>query len=115
MQTVWRTKEAIGQHTRRSQARIVGSSEAHAAISPVWETAPQGQVEFGPRPAVAQRDATLRRGLVGVDLLAAFAALAGVTGLIDPGRVHLRLAAVFAVPFLLVVAKIIGLYEPGRV
>jgi exopolysaccharide biosynthesis polyprenyl glycosylphosphotransferase len=111
MQTVWRTKEAIGQHTRRSQARIVGSSEAHAAISPVWETAPQGQVEFGPRPAVAQRDATLRRGLVGVDLLAAFAALAGVTGLIDPGRVHLRLAAVFAVPFLLVVAKIIGLYD----
>jgi exopolysaccharide biosynthesis polyprenyl glycosylphosphotransferase len=111
MQTVWRTQEPTGQRTRRSQARIAGSRAAHAAISPVWEVAPQGQLEFGPRPAVALRDAVLRRGLVGVDILAAFAALAGVTGLIDPGRVHMRLAVVVAVPFLLIVAKIIGLYD----
>ena len=111
MQTVWRTKEAMGQRGRRSQARIVKSSAAHAEISPMWEVAHQGHPEFGPRPAVALRDLTLRRGLVGIDMLAAFAALAGVTGLIDPGRVHLRPAVLVAIPFLLLVGKIIGLYD----
>ncbi len=111
MQTARRTRDWTGRRWRRATDHPYPRSPSLADISPTWELAPQGHPEFGPRASVSARDTLLRRGLALVDVIASLAALAAVIGLIDAGRVRLRVVDVLVVPFVLLTGKIIGLYD----
>ncbi len=108
MQTASRTRDETDEGRTRRRARTRGSL---ADISPVWEILPQGHEEVGPRHAVLQRDARLRRALAASDVIAALAALAAVVTLIDPRRVFMRPTDVLVIPFILLASKVIGLYD----
>jgi exopolysaccharide biosynthesis polyprenyl glycosylphosphotransferase len=110
MQTAWRTTDETDQQQgqRRASTPPLGSV---GDISPVWEVLPQGHAEVGPRHGVLVRDARLRRALACSDVVAAFLALYLVLRLIDPRIVHMRATDVLTVPFILLTAKVIGLYD----
>ncbi len=110
MQTPSRTRTWVSNR-RRGGGGEVGRAELHADLSPVWEVLPRGHQEVGARRVVLQRDARLRRGLALLDLSAAFAAVLLVINVIDANRVTLTPGAVLIVPFVLVAAKVIGLYD----
>ena len=110
MQTARRTRE--GQRSRRAAGgRRDLSHGEHWDIAPVWEVLPQGHMEFGPRRAVLQRDARLRRGLALIDVIAALAALVLMTQIIDAGRVQMRVTDLLVIPFVLLIGKGVGLYD----
>jgi exopolysaccharide biosynthesis polyprenyl glycosylphosphotransferase len=84
---------------------------AGADADPKWEHAPRGHHRGAPAATAARRDAQLRRGLATVDVLSAFASLALVTRLIDPGHARLQLATILIAPFTVLAAKLMGLYD----
>ena len=109
MQTAWRTRDesSRARATERSRAR-----GALADISPVWEVLPQGHSDVGPRHSVLSRDARLRRSLAVADVAACLAALVLVVNLLDTHHhVHLLLIDWVLVPCVLIVSKVIGLYD----
>jgi exopolysaccharide biosynthesis polyprenyl glycosylphosphotransferase len=108
MQTAWRTRDDTELDPPRRRA---GAHDSVGDISPVWEVLPKGHSEVGPRHAVLVRDARQRRALACSDVIAAFVALWVVIHLIDPRIVHMRLSIVLTIPFVLLTAKVIGLYD----
>ncbi len=109
METTSRTRTWVAG--RRRGGASAGHPELHADISPVWEVLPRGHQEVGARITVLRRDSLLRRGLGLVDLASAFAALLVVITVVDSGHVSLAPGAILIVPFVLLAAKIIGLYD----
>lgn len=80
-------------------------------VDPEWELGPHGHSKGAPAATSARRDGHLRHGLAAVDILSAFASLVIVTRLIDPGQVRLQLGTILIVPFTVLVAKLMGLYD----
>jgi exopolysaccharide biosynthesis polyprenyl glycosylphosphotransferase len=109
MQTARWTRE--GQSSESRRRRRPRELDDHGGISPVWEILPQGHDEFGPRLSVLRRDARLRRGLALVDVIGALVSLSLAVKVIDRGQVQMRLIDLCVIPFVLLVSKVIGLYD----
>jgi exopolysaccharide biosynthesis polyprenyl glycosylphosphotransferase len=84
----------------------------HAAIAPVWEILPGlGQMSKSSGALVSRRrDAIFRRTLALADLAGTYLALLTVV-ILAGGTPPLRPAAVLLAPFVLVLNKVIGLYD----
>jgi exopolysaccharide biosynthesis polyprenyl glycosylphosphotransferase len=95
----------------RSNGRIVdfaATRNYEAEISPVWEAAVDGRN----RETITRRDTRLRRVLAISDVLACSMALATVIWAVaGHWNVRFRPSIILIVPFVLVVAKAIGLYD----
>ena len=63
------------------------------------------------RNAVLRRDALLRRALAVADVFSAFLAIVVATDVIDPGHAHIRVSTLLVIPFVLLVSKLLGLYD----
>jgi exopolysaccharide biosynthesis polyprenyl glycosylphosphotransferase len=97
-----------------------GSARARAAtklvsadVSPVWESLP---IVHNTAPDTGcsvslRRDGTFRRALVVADLAAAYLALLLAISVVGTVPVSLRLAAALVGPFVVLVSKVIGLYD----
>ncbi len=81
------------------------------AISPVWEDAASPTSDSAGVRAARFRDAVFRRGLGLIDVTAAYAALWLVVSVIGGGTVGLRPPALLVAPFIVLVSKVIGLYD----
>ena len=110
MPTTWRTRDWSKRRRNRGDHPL-DRGGAVAGISPIWEVLPHDHSEPGPRAAAVRRDGQLRRYLAIGDVLASLVSLVLVALVLDPGRVHMRWTDVFAIPFVLVTAKAIGLYD----
>lgn len=103
----------------RSRWRVAGSGEArartpapNAEISPAWDVV--GAASSPPSVGCSvglRRDAVLRRSLALVDVLAAYAALLFAILVVGGGAVQLSPGAVLVAPFIVLVSKVIGLYD----
>jgi exopolysaccharide biosynthesis polyprenyl glycosylphosphotransferase len=100
-----------GRRRRAAPLPVAAQAARQAVISPVWEVQPRGHSEIGMRKDVVRRDSLLRRSLGAADVVSATLALVLSTVLIDPGRVHLQLMTVAVIPFVLLVGKLLGLYD----
>ena len=112
MRTASGTRTWLNGRRRRAAPLVLEAHQAqHAAISPVWEVQPRGHSEVGLRNSVLRRDALLRRGLGAADVFSASLAIFVATQVIDPGRVHIRVTTLLVIPFVLLVSKLLGLYD----
>ena len=80
-------------------------------MSPVWEVVPNDLSESAGRSALLRRDAIFRRALALADVVAAYLSLLFAIVLIDGETARPRITDVLLAPFVVVVAKAIGLYE----
>ena len=86
--------------------------QLRADLSPVWEAARIDDVPEAPGFAtLLRRDALFRRTLALADVTAALVALVIAVYLVGYGSVSLRPTAFLVVPFIVLVAKILGLYD----
>jgi exopolysaccharide biosynthesis polyprenyl glycosylphosphotransferase len=84
-----------------------------AEITPVWEvvTGVDPVAEVAGYSVLLRRDAIFRRALALVDVAAAYLALLFAVVVVDGGAVRLRPSAVLLAPFVVLLAKAIGLYD----
>jgi exopolysaccharide biosynthesis polyprenyl glycosylphosphotransferase len=82
-------------------------------LFPVWEAGrgvERARTASG-YPVRLRRNAFFKRSLVLVDLIGAYAALLFAVVVVDRGSIHVRLAAILVGPFVVLVSKVIGLYD----
>ena len=96
----------------RATVRALDEQSA-AGISPVWEVLPQfGAISETPGfRALTRRDALFRRTLALSDVVAGYAALGFVVGVLAGQHAHMRVGAVLLAPFIILVNKALGLYD----
>jgi exopolysaccharide biosynthesis polyprenyl glycosylphosphotransferase len=100
------------RRTRAERRLPVTRRSVGADISPVWEVVPG--VDGVPDAAGARtltRDARFRRGMAVGDVLAGYVSLLFAVVVVHPGEISLRWSIVGLAPFVIVVAKTVGLYE----
>jgi exopolysaccharide biosynthesis polyprenyl glycosylphosphotransferase len=76
-------------------------------LSPVWEAAGHSQLQ----QSVIARDLALRQALAASDFVTTYLALFLVLRWFAHGSIHLRIASLLLLPFVLLAAKAIGLYD----
>ena len=119
--------ERAGQRSQRKYARSIRrpvaratvralDEQSAAGISPVWEVLPQfGAISETPGfRALTRRDALFRRTLALSDVVAGYAALGFVVGVLAGQHAHLRVGAVLLAPFIILVNKALGLYDQDQ-
>jgi len=82
-------------------------------LFPVWEAGrgvERARTASG-YPVRLRRNAFFKRSLVLVDVIGAYAALLFAVVVVDRGSIHIRLAAILIGPFVVLVSKVIGLYD----
>jgi exopolysaccharide biosynthesis polyprenyl glycosylphosphotransferase len=110
------TPAGLRFHRRLPEASLgeagAGAPEVHASIAPVWEIMPGlGGMSKSSGVAVSRRrDAIFRRTLALADLAGTYLALLTVVTLAG-GTPPIRPIAVLLAPFVLVLNKVIGLYD----
>jgi exopolysaccharide biosynthesis polyprenyl glycosylphosphotransferase len=107
------TRRAVGRRTVGDSAELRARARALTAeISPVWEVVAPASIPLSAgTSALLRRDAILRRALALADASAAYLALYFAILVVGGGDERLKPAAVLIGPFVVLVNKIIGLYD----